>query len=229
MVQPPASLQVDGLSASGVCGRVNITVEGDLMCEAPDGIQVRNADTLNTTRTVSDTNTTVWCEIIQPKDVMVASCFNEKEKLAEVVLLDPNTLQKTHSLYKSLVNTFTAYRIAQFQTIVYTLDVRKKLLIVCTLLGNAVEKFPIPEIMDPQSLCILPDSNILIGDCTENGKVIRYKLDNSTLVKIWEFPGISQPTGMSYDLNSELIYICTERGPLFILSLEGKAIIVLFS
>jgi len=57
------------------------------------------------------------------------------------------------------------------------------------------------------------------------GKVRRYKVENSTLTLLWEYPHISLPTGISFDPKSELIYICTLFGPLFIISMElGKEI-----
>jgi len=57
---------------------------------------------------------------------------------------------------------------------------------------------------------------------TEDSAVRRYKVENTTLTLMWEYPHITGPTGISFDPTSELIYICTYSGPLLILSLEGK-------
>jgi len=47
----------------------------------------------------------------------------------------------------------------------------------------------------------------LSGQNAIDGGVRRYKVDNTTLTQIWEFPHISDPTGISFDPTSELIYI----------------------
>jgi len=231
-----ASLQSDGLPVRDWCGTVNISADGHLMCRTREGVEVINRHTLDTISLVKDTNTTWWGEIIQPEGVVVGSCYNRKEKTAEVALLDPNSLKKTHSLYKqpvdgfltkimrmmSLPLTFTYYRIAQHLSSVYIVDYREKQLVVCSLVDNKIQKFPLPGMESPRPVCILPDSTLLIGDRTEDGKVRRYKVENTTLTIMWEFPHISDPTGISFDPTSQLIHICTYRGPLLILSLEGK-------
>jgi len=192
------------------------------MCQTPEGVEVINRHTLDTISLVRHTNTTWRGEIIQPEGVMVSSCYNQKEKSAEVSLLDPNSFKKSRSLYKQTVDELIAYRIAQHLSLVYIVDWREKQLVVYNLVDNKIQKFPLPEMKFPRPACILPDSTLLIGDRTEDGKVRRYKVENTTLTLIWEFPHISYPTGISFDPTSELIHICTRSGPLLILSLEGK-------
>jgi len=192
------------------------------MCRTGEGVKVRNRETLDTISSVKDTNTTWRGEIIQPEGVMVACWYNRKEKSAEVTLLDPNTFKKSRSLYKQSVDRPTHYRIAQHLSLVYIVDRREKQLLVYNLVDNKIQKFPLPEMKLPAPVCILPDSTLLIGDHAIDGKVRRYKVENTTLTMMWEFPHISQPTGISFDATSELIHICTFSGPLLILSLEGK-------
>jgi len=76
----------------------------------------------------------------------------------------------------------------------------------------------------PGPICILPDSTLLIGDYTVDGKVRRYKVENTALTLMWEYPHISYPSGISFDPRYELIYTCTEFESLFIISMEGKEI-----
>jgi len=192
------------------------------MCRTPEGVEVINRDTLNTISSAKDTNTTKWWEIIQPEGVMVGSWYSWEEKTAEVSLLDPNSFKKFRSLYKQSVDDTTYYRIAQHLSLLYIVDWSEKQLVVYNLVDNKIQKFPIPEMKYPVPVCILPDSTLLIGDYTEDGKVSRYKVENTTLSLMWEFPHISKPTGISFDPTSELIHICTWEGPLLILSLEGK-------
>jgi len=215
----PSSLQSDGLPVRGLCLSVKISADGHLMFRTLGGVEVINRHTLDTISSVKDTNTTEWGEIIQPEGVMVGSWYNVKEKTAEVTLLDPNSLKKTHSLY---ICRHKTYRIAQHLSLVYIVDRREKQLVVCSLVDNKIQKFPLPGMKDPHSVCILPDSTLLIGDWTIDGKVNRYKVENTTLTKMWEFPHISCPSGISFDPTSQLIHICTWGGPLLILSLEGK-------
>jgi len=192
------------------------------MCWTSVGVKVINSHTLYTISSVKDTNTTGWLEIIQPEGVMVGSWYNREEKSTEVSLLDPISFKKSRSLYKQSVDKPTAYRIAQHLSLVYIVDWGEKQLLVYNLVDNKIQKFPIPEMKNPVPVCILPDSTLLIGDDTEDGKVRRYKVENTTLTLMWEFPHISEPTGISFDPTSELIHICTWKGPLLILSLEGK-------
>jgi len=116
----------------------------------------------------------------------------------------------------------TQYRIAQHLSLVYIVDWDEKQLIVCSLVDNNIQKFPLPGMKNPHSVCILPDSTLLIGDLAMDGKVRRYKVEDTTLTLMWEFRHISDPTGISFDPTSQLIHICTEEGPLLIFSLEGK-------
>jgi len=198
------------------------------MCRTGRGVEVINRDTLDTISSVKNTNTTWWEEIIQPEGVMVGCWYNMEEQTVEVSLLDPNSFEKTRSLYKKSVDVlFTHYRIAQYFSLVYIVDSNivdsnKNQLVVCNLVDNKIQKFPLPEMEFPLPVCILPDSTLLIGDRTEDGKVRRYKVGNTTLSLMWEFPHISVPTGISFDPTSELIHICTREGHLLILSLEGK-------
>jgi len=231
-----ASLRSDGLPVRGGCWAVNISADGHLVCETQEGVEVINRDTLDTISLVKHTNTILWGEIIQLEGVVVGSCYNRKEKTAEVALLDPNSLKKTHSLYKQSGDFFTTikhmmglplltyYRIAQHLSSVYIVDRKEKQLVVCNLVDNKLQKFPLPGMENPVPVCILPDSTLLIGDYTEDGKVSRYKVENTTLTLMWEFPDIPRPTGISFDPTSQLIHICTLEGPLLILSLEGKQI-----
>jgi len=192
------------------------------MCQTRGGVEVINKHTLDTISSVKNTNTAVWREIIQPEGVVVGSCYNMKEKSAEVSLLDPNSFEKSCSLYKQSVDEPTAYRIAQHLSLVYIVDWRENQLVVCNLVDNKIQKFPLPEMELLLPVCILPNSTLLIGDLTEDGKVRRYKVGNTTLSLMWEIPHISLPTAISFDPKSELIHICTAYGPLLILSLEGK-------
>jgi len=193
------------------------------MCRTGRGVKVINTDTLNTISLVKDTNTTEWGEIIQPEGVMVGSWYNNKEETAEVSLLDPNSYEKTRFLYKHLVDEpFIYYRIVQHLSLLYIVNWRERQLVVCDLVDNKIQKFPLPEMEYPLPVCILPDSTLLIGDYTVDGKVRRYKVENTTLTLMWEFPHILDPSGISFDPTSELIHICTESGCLLILSLEGK-------
>jgi len=238
LVQKSASLQLDGYAYDTAFYNVNITADGKLTCKTYEGIEVRDADTLNTIKAMKDTKTTKWGEIIQLDSIMVASCCDRIKVSAEIILLDPNTLQKTKSLFKSdiiwpptyydldqvLRPPFFSHGLAQFKSLVYILARREKQLVVYNLVDNKIQKFPLPGITNPGPVCILPDSTLLIGDYTENGRVSRYKVENTTLNLMWEFPHISDPTGISFDPRYELIYICTWRGPLFIISIEGKEI-----
>jgi len=196
------------------------------MCGTGEGVEVRNRHTLDSISSVKNTNTTEWGQIIQPEGVVVGSCYNVEEGSAEVSLLDPDSFEKSHSLYKQSVDVpFTPYRIAQHLSLVNIVDWREKQLVVYNLVDNKIQKFPIPEMENPTLVCILPDSTLLIGDRTEDGKVQRYKMEkeNTTLTPMWKSPPhISEPTGISFDPTSELIHICTAYGPLLILSLEGK-------
>jgi len=218
----PASLQFDGLPVCGGCWAVNISADGHLMCRTREGVEVINRHTLDTISSVKNTKTTEWGEIIQPEGVVVGSWYNVKEKTAEVTLLDPNWFEKTRSLYKQSVDEPTAYCIAQHLSLLCIVDWRENQLIVYNLIDNKIQKFPLPGMKYPRSVCILPDSTLLIGDYTEDGKVNRYKVENTTLTLMWEFPHISDPTGISFDPTSQLIHICTREGPLLIFSLEGK-------
>jgi len=261
LMKPPVSLQPDGLHSERRCLSVNISADGHLMCWTEEGIEIRNADTLDTISTVKHTSSVWWAEIIQPKDVMVGVSVNEEDKSAEVVILNSKTLQKTRSVYKySLYDdddddddddnddddgssnhdhddndhddedddnddiSFEGipYRIAQQDSTVYIVDIAKKELVLCSLVDDTVLKFPLPGMKMPLPVCILPDSTLLIGDFTEDGKVRRYKVENTTLTLMWEFLHISLPSGISFDPTSVLIYICTYSGPLLILSLEGR-------
>jgi len=243
-VQKPASLQLDGHSDGLEFQNVNITADGKLTCRTWGGIEVRNADTLDTISTVKDTNTTAHREIIQSEHVVVASCSDRAETSAEIILLDPNTLQKTKSLFKSKIiqphssvdlnngflrmvlprPTFFSHGLAQSKSLVYILDRRKKQLVVYNLVENKIQKFPLPEMTEPGPLCILPDSTLLIGDYAVDGKVSRYKVEDTTLTLMWEYPRIPYLTGISFDPTSELIYLCTAYESLFIISMEGKEI-----
>jgi len=100
-VQKPISLQRDGHSYGTGFRNVNITVDGKLTCRTPWSVEVRNADTLDIISTVKNTFATEWGEIIQPEEVVVASCCNRNDGSAEFILLDPNTLQMTKSLYRT--------------------------------------------------------------------------------------------------------------------------------
>jgi len=244
LVQKSISLQRDRHAYGIELRNVNITVDGKLTCRTRWGIEVRNADTLDIISTMKNTNTTEWEEIIQPEEVVVASCYNRNERSTEVILLDPNTLEKTKSLfksdrtwpptyydqYRSLFHmlchrpSFFSHGLAQFKSLVYILDRGEKQLVVCNLVDNKIQKFPLPEMNSPVPICILPDSTLLIGDYTEDGKVRRYKVEDTTLTQMWEFPHILYPAGISFDPTSELIYICTANGSLFIISMEGKEI-----
>lgn len=135
----PVRLQVDGLPVGSGCWRVNMAADGHLMCETFKGIEVKNKEGLNTIRTLKDTKTATWGEIIQPKDVMVASCYKQKEKVIEVVLLDPSTLQKSRSLYSRPVKSFVVYRIAQHGSLVYIVDNTAKQLVVCSLVDGKIK------------------------------------------------------------------------------------------
>jgi len=192
------------------------------MCGTLKGVEVISRHTLDTISSVKDTNTTEWGEIIQPEGVMVGSCYNRKERKTEVALLDPISFEKSRSLYKQSVDELTTYRIAQHLSLVYVVDRREKQLVVYNLVDNKIQKFPLPEMKFPAPVCILPDSTLLIGDHTEDGKVRRYKVEDTTVTQMWEFLHISEPSGISFDPTYELIHICTYRGPLLILSLEGK-------
>jgi len=219
----PASLQSDGLPVRGGCGTVNISADGHLMCGTREGVEVRNRHTLDTISSVKNTKTTEWGEIIQPEGVMVGSCFNNICGTFDVTLLDPNSFEKTHSLYKLVpYMLFTCCRIAQHFSLVYIMDWGEKQLVVYNLVDNKMQKYPLPGMKYPVPVCILPDSTLLIGDLTEDGRVNRYKVENTTLTIMWEFPHISDPAGISFDPTSQLIHICTFSGPLLILSLEGK-------
>jgi len=237
LLQPPASLQSDGLPVRDWCLTVNISADGHLMCQTREGVEVINRHTLDTISSVKDTKTTQWWEIIQPEGVMVGSWYNRKEKTFEFSLLDPNSLKKTHSLYKQPVDGFLTivtrkidlplllpyyYRIAQHLSSVYIVDSSERQLVVYNLVDNKIQKFPLPGMGYPAPVCILPDSTLLIGDRAADGKVRRYKVENTTLTLMWESPHISLPTGISFDPTSELIHICTFSGPLLIFSLEGK-------
>jgi len=157
--------------------------------------------------------------------VVVASCYNVKEKSTEITLLDPKSLEKSHSLFKKSVDKPTYYRIAQYLSLVYIVDNRQKQLIVCDLVDNKTRRLPVPGMKDPLIVCILPDSTLFIGDFAEGGEVSRYKLENTTLTPVREFARISFPTGISFDSASQLIHICTAYGPLLIFSLEGEYIL----
>jgi len=218
----PASLQSDGFPAHGWCGTVNISANGHLICRTREGVEGIDRHTLDTISLMKDTDTTWWGQIIQLKGVMVGSCYNKKENTTEVTLFDPNSLKKTHSLYKQSVDEPTCYRIAQHLSLVCIVDRREKQLVVCNLVDNKIQKFPIVGMKIPRPVCFLPDSTLLIGDWNKHSRVRRYKVENTTLTLMWEFLRISEPTGISFDPTSELIHICTRRGPLLILSLEGK-------
>jgi len=144
-------------------------------------MDVINKDTLDTISSVKNTNTTKWEEIIQAEGVMVGSWFNKEKKTAEVSLLNPKTFEKSYCLYKRSVDLPRAFRIAQHLSLVYIVDRREKQLVVCNLVDNKIQKFPILGMKYPHSVCILPDSTLLIGDRTEDGKVSRYKVENTTL------------------------------------------------
>jgi len=227
LLQPPASLQSDTLQKRGWCRTVNIMADGKIMCRRNEALEVINRTTFNTIYTVDDTTTTVWTETIQPEGVVVGSCYNVEDNTAEVTLLDQNTFEKSRTIYRHLISIPTFYRIAQHLSLVYILDYREKRLVVVNLVDDTTQKFEVFEMEDPRPLCILPDSTVLIGDRSLDGAVSRYKVENTTLTKLWEFPGIPKPTGISFDPTSELIHICTALGPLLILSLEGKHFICL--
>jgi len=197
------------------------------MCVTQEGVEVRNRHTLDTISSMKDTKTTEWGEIIQPEWEMVGSWYNRKEETAEVSLLDPNSLRKTNSLYKQSVNKPTYYRIAQHHSLVYIVDSEEKQLVICNLVDNKIQKFPLPGMKYPDPVCILPDSTLLLGDRTKHGRARRYKVENTTLTLMWEFPHISDPTGISFAPTSQLIHICTLDGPLLIFSLAGKQIMCL--
>jgi len=171
---------------------------------------------------VKDTNTIEWGEIIQPEGVMVGSWYNKERFIAEVSLLDPNSFETSCTLYQQSVQEPFPLRITHHLSSVYIVDRTEKQLVVCNLVDNKTQKFPIPGMENPQPVCILPDSTLLIGEWTEYGRVIRYKVDNTTLIVMWESPHIVLPSGISFDSTSELIHICAACGPLHILSLEGK-------
>jgi len=192
------------------------------MCRTADGVEVKNSDILYTIRTVRDTNSIVWGEVIQSENAMVGSCYNKREKVAKVFLLDSTSLQKTQTLYKHPVDKLTYCRIAQLNSAVYILNWREGQLVIRSLLNGNVKKLPIPGMETPGSLCVLPDATLLIGESTADGRVSRYKIENSTLTQLWNYPHIPRPTGISYDPISGLIYICTLKEPLFILSIDGK-------
>jgi len=198
-----------------------------MVCRRKEAVEVINGTTFETICTIDDTTTTIWTEIIQPKGVVVGSCYNIDNNTAEVTLLDQNTFEKSRTLNRHLISIPTFYRIAQHLSLVYILDYREKRLVVVNLVDDTTQKFEVSEMEDPRPLCILPDSTVLIGDRSLDGAVSRYKVENATLTKLWEFPSIRQPTGISFDSTSELIHICTARGPLLILSLEGKHLICL--
>jgi len=192
------------------------------MCRTSDAMKVMNRDPLNIISSVNNTDAELWLQIIQAEGLAVGSCYNKEKKSPEVTLLDPKSLQKSRSIYKTTVDKFTYYKIAQHLFTVYILNSEEKQLVVCNLVDNEIQELPVPEMKNPRNLCILPDSTILLADKTKDGGVRRYKVENKTLTQMWEFPHISDPTGISFDPTSELIYICTGDGPLFILSLEGK-------
>jgi len=222
LLQPPAALQVDKHYASDNCGTVNITADGLLMCERSNGIRVVNRQTLKTVRSVNDTSTTRWGEIIQPEGVVVANWFNWTEKIAEVIILDSISLKKSRSLYKQLSDELTFYRMAQKLSLVYVLDREEKQLVICDLVDDQIRKLPVTGTNYPLPICILPDSTLLIGDYTEDGDVRKYKVEKTTLTLLWQFPHIPRPSGISFDPKSELIHVCTFKGPLLILSIDGK-------
>jgi len=193
------------------------------MCRKWEGVvEVINRDTLDTISSVKNTKNTRWWEIIQPEGVVIASCYNMEEKSAEITFLNPDSLEKSHSIDKRSVDKLTHYRIAHYLSSVYVVDWREKQLRVYNLVDSKMQKLSVPGMKTPLSVCILPDSTILIGDYTEDGEMSRYKVENTTLALIWKFSHISLPTGICFDLTSELIHICTREGPLLILSLEGK-------
>jgi len=223
----PASLQFDGLYPEGICWRVNISADGNLLCGIKEGVtqsvKIKDRHTLDANSSVKNTNTTEWKDIIQPEGVVVGSCYNKEKRQTEVALLDPNSFEKSRSLYMHTVESQDIYfRIAQHLSSVYIVGCGTQQLVVYNLVDNKIQKFPIPEMNNPDPVCILPDSTLLIGDRIEDGKVRRYKVENTTLTLMWEFPHISLPSGISFDPTSELIHICTYSGSLLILSLEGK-------
>jgi len=189
------------------------------MCSSSKGIDILDRHTLDIISSVKDTKTARWIKIIQPEGVMVGICYNKKEATYEVALLDPHIFKKTKSLYKQPGHVFRNCAIAHQFSLVYIVDRKEKQLVVCSLVDNKIQKFLIPGVKYPVSVCILSDSTLIIGDLT---KVIRYKVENTTLTLMWEFPLISGPNSIIFDPTSELIHICTSRGPLLILSLEGK-------
>lgn len=228
-LQPPTLLQSDELSAvSALCWTVSITAYGHLICRTPEGIHVLDRDTLNSLRSVMNTDTTDWREIIQPEGVMVASCYNWKEGSAEVAILCPNSLKKLKCLYQQSVGKVTTYSIAQHLSLIYIVDREEKQLVVCNVVDNTIQKLSVPRMKNPQPVCMLPDSTLVIADRAVDGGVSRFKLENTALTQMWVFPHISEPTAISFDPTFELIYICTRDGPLLILSLEGEEILCLF-
>lgn len=177
---------------------------------------------METINMVSNTNFTEWGQIIQPEEVMIGSCYNKKDKSAEVTLLDTKYLTKSQSLYKKSVDELTYYRVAQHLSLIYIVDWRDNQLIVCNLIDNETQKLPVRGMKFPLPVCALPDSTLLIGNWVEDGEVNRYKVESSSLTLLWKFSHIPHPSGISFDSTSELIYICTWQGPLFIISLEGR-------
>jgi len=167
-------------------------------------------------------STVLWGEIIQPEDITIGSYYNRKEKSAGIVILDPKAWQETRLLYKSSVEISLSYKIAQFQDSVYITDWANVQLIVCSLVDGKIRKFPLPGMEDPRPVCVLPDCTVLIADRVADGKVRKYKIEDSTLIKLWTLSHIPKPTGISYEPASKLIYICTEKGPLITVSTEGK-------
>jgi len=116
---------------------------------------------------VNNTDTELWLQIIQAEGVAVGSCYNKEKKSPEVVLLDPKSLQKSRSIYKTTVDKFTYYKIAQHLSTVYILNSEEKQLVVCNLVDNEIQELPVPEMNNPRNLCILPDSTILLADKTQ--------------------------------------------------------------
>lgn len=167
LLQPPPSLQFDELHLDGGCLAIDITADGHLMCRTSDAMKVMNRDPLNIISSVNNTDAELWLQIIQAEGVAVGSCYNKEKKSPEVVLLDPKSLQKSRSIYKTTVDKFTYYKIAQHLSTVYILNSEEKQLVACNLVDNEIQELPVPEMNNPRNLCILPDSTILLADKTQ--------------------------------------------------------------
>jgi len=88
---------------------------------------------------LANTSAVEWCEIVQPTDVVVGTCYNLIKKLFKIVLLDAKTLQKTQTVYRYSIDRIRYFRIAQQSSVVYMIDTEENQLIVCSLLDDKLQ------------------------------------------------------------------------------------------